>query len=513
MAFVNIRLQDILSTAFESVVTFEALSTPIEDGTTLTVGTSAQVLTDSDGEALAQSIEGGNYNIYIAGHTWSTVAVPDDANTYELTALITTGTYTSSPGAWKLPHYTTAERDAFSSVAEGWMIYNTTTAQVEKYEGAAWIATSAGAGGAVTTVFARTGAVVAVSGDYDADEITETATNKIFLATERTKLTGIETSATADQTGAEIKTAYELEADTNEFSDAEQTKLAGIATGADVAPVDSVFSRTGAVVAATNDYTWAQVNKGTSDIADITTKSHTSLTDVGSNTHAQVDTHIASTANPHSVTATQVSLGNVDNTSNATERAAAATLTNKTIDEASNTITVSLVGVYRELYINAGAMIPRTTNGAATGTTELATNDIMLDSMDFDTTTEEGVGFWITLPTEWDASTVKFKAHWTAASGSGTVKWDFAATAYADSDAIDAALGTEQGSTDTLITANDMHISPATSALTIGGTPTAGEPIYVQVARDVGTDTLGVDAQLLGVVLQYKETTTEPSIF
>lgn len=41
--------------------------------------------------------------------------------------------------------------------------------------------------------------------------------------------------------------------------------------------------------------------------------------------------HIASTGNPHSVTKTQVSLGNVDNTSNATERAATATLTNKTL--------------------------------------------------------------------------------------------------------------------------------------------------------------------------------------
>jgi hypothetical protein len=34
--------------------------------------------------------------------------------------------------------------------------------------------------------------------------------------------------------------------------------------------------------------------------------SHTGLTDVGTNTHAQIDTHISSTANPHSVTASQV---------------------------------------------------------------------------------------------------------------------------------------------------------------------------------------------------------------
>ena len=42
----------------------------------------------------------------------------------------------------------------------------------------------------------------------------------------------VENGATADQSNAEIKTAYEANADTNEFSDAEQTKLAGIETAA-----------------------------------------------------------------------------------------------------------------------------------------------------------------------------------------------------------------------------------------------------------------------------------------
>lgn len=40
-----------------------------------------------------------------------------------------------------------------------------------------------------------------------------------------------------------------------------------------VAPVTSVFGRIGAVVAAANDYTWAQVDKTVSSIADITTRS------------------------------------------------------------------------------------------------------------------------------------------------------------------------------------------------------------------------------------------------
>ena len=51
---------------------------------------------------------------------------------------------------------------------------------------------------------------------YDGGEQTETNT---------TKLDGIETGATADQTGAEIKAAYEAEADTNAFTDSEKTLL------------------------------------------------------------------------------------------------------------------------------------------------------------------------------------------------------------------------------------------------------------------------------------------------
>lgn len=43
------------------------------------------------------------------------------------------------------------------------------------------------------------------------------------------------------------------------------------------APVTSVFGRTGAVVAVTNDYTWAQIDKTTSSLADIATRSASDL--------------------------------------------------------------------------------------------------------------------------------------------------------------------------------------------------------------------------------------------
>jgi hypothetical protein len=181
--------------------------------------------------------------------------------------------------------------------------------------------------------------------------------------------------------------------------------------------------------------------------------------------------------------------------------------------DGTSNITIPRTGVVREVWIGAGAMTPRTTNGAAPATVEMATNDNTFDFLDFDTATEEGACFTISLPQAWDAGTVKVKVYWTAASGSGGVAWGLRATSYANDDALDSAYGTEQVVTDTLITANDNHISSATSAITIGNTPTVDDLLLFEITREVanGSDTLAVDARLIGVKLQFTETSTEPS--
>ncbi len=62
---------------------------------------------------------------------------------------------------------------------------------------------------------------------------TATITDKGFLsASDKNKLDGVQTGATDDQTGAEIKALYELEA--NAYTDTKDTKLTGIETGAQV---------------------------------------------------------------------------------------------------------------------------------------------------------------------------------------------------------------------------------------------------------------------------------------
>lgn len=169
-------------------------------------------------------------------------------------------------------------------------------------------------------------------------------------------------------------------------------------------------------------------------------------------------------------------------------------------------------GPLRTVYVRANEMTGRTTAGAAAASFETSTNDIMVPVLDFDQTTEEGAGFWRTLPPAWNAGTITAKFHWTAASGTGTVKWDIAARGFTDDDALDQALGTEQTATaDTLIAAGDTHISATTPAITVAGSVIANRPIYFQVTRDTGGDTLDADARLIGVTLEYMERPAETS--
>ncbi len=157
------------------------------------------------------------------------------------------------------------------------------------------------------------------------------------------------------------------------------------------------------------------------------------------------------------------------------------------------------------IWVPAAAMYGATTNGAATGSAESSTNKVMSKSLDFDTSTQEFAHFAVRFPKNWNEGTVTFAPIWSAASGSGGVVWALQGVALSDDDALDTAFGTEQTSTDTLITANDVHVGPTSSAITIAGTPAAGDLVFFRIKRNVsdGSDTLGVDARLLGVAIFF----------
>lgn len=185
------------------------------------------------------------------------------------------------------------------------------------------------------------------------------------------------------------------------------------------------------------------------------------------------------------------------------ETAADFVVTRDSSASAYKKVRLDRVGIGKQtVWVPAAAMTPRTTNGAASGTTESTTNDVMNKTLDFDTTTSEGAQFTVAFPKGWNEGTVTFIPYWTAASGSGTAIFTLAGVALSNDDAIDTAFGTAQSSSDTLITALDIHVGPESSAITIAGAPAADDIVYFQVTRDV-SDTLGVDAKLIGIKLIY----------
>jgi hypothetical protein len=178
-----------------------------------------------------------------------------------------------------------------------------------------------------------------------------------------------------------------------------------------------------------------------------------------------------------------------------------------TLPDASGTLALTS-DIPKSLWIPASAWIPKTTAGCGVDSRETTTNDQNFDELLFDAGTDEFADALVVMPSNYNNSTVTARFYWTAsAAGDGTddVVWRISGLAYANDDALDTATGTPQTVTDTLLATNDMHVSAATSAVTIGGTPAANKPIQFTVSRDADAagDTYGGDARLLGVEIVF----------
>ncbi|CAB4198881.1 hypothetical protein UFOVP1326_2 [uncultured Caudovirales phage] len=157
------------------------------------------------------------------------------------------------------------------------------------------------------------------------------------------------------------------------------------------------------------------------------------------------------------------------------------------------------------IWIPAGAMTARTTNGAASGTAESTTNKIMLRTLDFDAGTAEYAQFAVTMPKSWNEGTLKVQFIWSNAAGTGDVVWGCQGVAISDDDVIDATFGTAQTVTDSVTAAGDLMKSAETAAITVAGTPVAGDTVVLQFYRDAasGSDTFATDARLHGVLVFF----------
>ncbi len=177
------------------------------------------------------------------------------------------------------------------------------------------------------------------------------------------------------------------------------------------------------------------------------------------------------------------------------------------IDASAGTLVNAVIGK-QSMWIPAAAMYPTQSAGcAAIAGVETTAGKPDMYVLDFDASTPENAQFSVAFPSYWNESTITYQIYWTStATDTDAVIWDVSAVAVSDSDTIDATFGTIVSVTDNAISAaEDLYITGESSALTVGGTPAAGDLVYFNIQRDAdeGGDTLGEDARLIGMKIFY----------
>jgi len=174
----------------------------------------------------------------------------------------------------------------------------------------------------------------------------------------------------------------------------------------------------------------------------------------------------------------------------------------KAVDAGDNTGAIKIAGK-ETMWVPASAMYGATTNGADAQQVETTATRPDLKVLDFDKDTDEFAQFSVAFPKSWNEGTITYQVYWTPGStNTGDCIFGLQGVACADNDTIDVAYGTAVNVTDAGIgTVEDQQISSESGAVTIAGSPAAGEITYFQLFRDAnaGGDTFTADARVIGV--------------
>jgi len=125
---------------------------------------------------------------------------------------------------------------------------------------------------------------------------------------------------------------------------------------------------------------------------------------------------------------------------------------------------------------------------------------------EFDPDAIEIAQFRCVMPKKWNEGTITFKAyHYTQDGGSSTdnVVWGMACAAASNAESINPATGTYVDVTDDAT--SGVSITSESGAITVGGSPVAGDTLAFRVRRNAtsGSDEWTADAGLLGVMIFY----------
>jgi hypothetical protein len=138
--------------------------------------------------------------------------------------------------------------------------------------------------------------------------------------------------------------------------------------------------------------------------------------------------------------------------------------------------------------------------------TQTATNAVNYYYLGYPDTTQLFANWAMPMPSDYNGGTITAVFYWIANSAStNSVVWGLAARSYPDNSAIDQAFGTAQEVTDANTGTNQVNISAATSAITIGGTPAASNFVQFRAYRNPAnaSDTLAATANLLAIRITY----------
>ena len=175
-------------------------------------------------------------------------------------------------------------------------------------------------------------------------------------------------------------------------------------------------------------------------------------------------------------------------------------------DSGGNVSAVKIAGK-ETIWVPSSAMYGATTNPADAQQVETTAPRPDMKVLDFDKDTDEFAQFSIAMPKSWNEGTLTYQVYWTPGStNTGDCIFGLQAVACADSDTIDVAYGTAVNVTDAGIgTLEDQQISSESGAVTVAGSPAAGELTYFQLFRDAnaGGDTFTADARVLGVKIFF----------
>jgi hypothetical protein len=171
-------------------------------------------------------------------------------------------------------------------------------------------------------------------------------------------------------------------------------------------------------------------------------------------------------------------------------------------------IATDLIGTVAHKQLWAANWIPTITAGCgASGQIEMGTNKNVYDYLPFDPSATENAYINIVMPQDYTGGVVYFKPYWLhpATTTNFGVAFGLQGVSFSNDDTLDAAQGTGVLVVDTGGTTSDLYVGDLSAAVTIAGTPIAGDLVQFRIYRkyDDAGDTMAVDAYLLGAMIWY----------